>query len=85
MILSNWSNQTLDLLDLKIIKSFSAIDQGGDTPAGNEDANDREAEIRRVVIQTADDEPEATFKPESVGDLMVDRRRALEKCDARPE
>jgi hypothetical protein len=42
----------LGLPDLQIIEALRAIDQGGHNPTDEEDANDGEAEIRQVVIQT---------------------------------
>jgi hypothetical protein len=53
---------------LKVVKAFSAINQGGDNPAGNEDANDREAEIRKVVVQTANGAPEPAFETKLLTD-----------------
>jgi hypothetical protein len=58
--------------------SGARSDQGGHNPTGDEDANDREAEIREVVIQSANDAPETTFmhelitgQPETVGNIIV--------------
>jgi uncharacterized membrane protein len=64
----NRAPAALGLFDLHIIEAFRTINQGGDDPTGDEDANDREAEIRKVIVQTANDAPELTDKAELVAD-----------------
>ncbi len=44
-----------------MVKAFRAIDHGRHNPTGDEYVNDREAEIRQVVIQTTNDAPEITM------------------------
>jgi hypothetical protein len=60
--------QKLELPNLQTVEAFRTINQGGDDPTGNEDANDHEAEIRKVIVQTANDAPESTYKAELVAD-----------------
>ena len=51
-VLMTQVQKQLGLPDLQIIEALRAIDQGGHNPTDEEDANDGEAEIRQVVIQT---------------------------------
>src|SRR5271166_1764415 len=56
------------LPDLYIVEASRAINQCGDDPTGDEDANDHEAKVCQVVVETANDAPEPTFEAELVAD-----------------
>ena len=45
------AQQQLGLPDLQVVEAFRTINQGGDDPSCYKDANDREAEICKAVIQ----------------------------------
>lgn len=62
----------LGLADLQVVEAFHTINQGGDDPTGDEDADDREAETRKIIVQATDDAPEPAFEAELVADQPKD-------------
>lgn len=68
-------------LQLEVVKALRVINHGRDDPTGYEDANDREAEIREVIIQTANDAPEPTFETELVAHQPEDFDAADEESN----
>src|SRR5258708_38386306 len=58
--------QSLRLHDLRVVERLCSVDQGRNNPARDENADNREAEIREVVVQASDEAPEPTFESELV-------------------
>src|SRR5258708_34640773 len=56
--------QSLSLHDLRVVEPFCSVDHGRNNPARDENADNREAEIREVVVQASDEAPEPTFESE---------------------